>query len=87
MILIAEDNAEVRRMIRKLIEDINPEILECSDGAGAIEAYESNHHDFVLMDINVQPGLMHTSARTMRLGRISCTHSITCGHAPRLLCG
>ena len=55
MILIAEDNAEVRRMIRKLIEDIDTQILECSNGGEAIEAYETNHPDFVLMDINMQP--------------------------------
>ena len=55
MILIAEDNAEVRRMIRNLIEDIDGDIAECSDGGEAIEAYESSHHDVVLMDINMQP--------------------------------
>ena len=55
MILIADDNAEVRRMIRELIEDIDPEIVECSDGGEAINAYESNLPDFVLMDINMQP--------------------------------
>ena len=55
MILIAEDNAEVRRMIRKLIEDIDAQILECSDGGEAIEVYEANLPDFVLMDINMHP--------------------------------
>jgi two-component system, OmpR family, phosphate regulon response regulator PhoB len=55
MILIAEDNAEVRRMIRILIEDIDPEIVECSDGGEAIEVHEVNRPDFVLMDINMQP--------------------------------
>ena len=55
MILIAEDKAEVRRMIRKLIEDIDASIVECSDGGAAIDAYESNHPDFVLMDINMYP--------------------------------
>jgi len=55
MILIAEDNAEVRRMIRKLIEDVDREILECSDGGEAIDLYEANLPDFVLMDINMQP--------------------------------
>jgi two-component system response regulator DegU len=55
MILIAEDNAEVRRMIRNLIEDLDGDIAECSDGGEAIKAYESNHHDVVLMDINMQP--------------------------------
>ena len=42
-------------MIRKLIEDIDPEILECSDGGEAIEAYETSLPDFVLMDINMKP--------------------------------
>ena len=42
-------------MIRKLIEDIDAEILECSDGGEAIEAYDTNLPDFVLMDINMQP--------------------------------
>ena len=55
MILIAEDNAEVRRMIRQLIEDIDAQILECSDGGEAIEVYEANLPDFVLMDINMHP--------------------------------
>jgi two-component system response regulator DegU len=55
MILIAEDNAEVRRMLCKLIEDIDSQILECSDGGEAIESYEANRPDFVLMDFNMQP--------------------------------
>ena len=42
-------------MIRKLIEDIDTQILECSDGTEAIEAYEANLPDFVLMDINMKP--------------------------------
>ncbi len=42
-------------MIRHLIEDIDPEIVECSDGGEAIAAYEVNHPDFVLLDINMQP--------------------------------
>ena len=42
-------------MIRELIEDIDAEILECSNGGEAIEAYEANLPDFVLMDINMKP--------------------------------
>ena len=42
-------------MIRELIEDIDTQILECSDGGDTIEAYEANLPDFVLMDINMQP--------------------------------
>jgi len=32
MILIADDNRHVRRMIRDLIKDLDPEIVECADG-------------------------------------------------------
>lgn len=42
-------------MIRMLIEDIDTQILECSDGGEAIEAYETNLPDFLLMDINMPP--------------------------------
>jgi len=64
MILIADDNSQVRRMIRDLIEDLDPEIVECADGAAAIEAYEEHRPDFVLMDINMTPvdGLAATKA-------------------------
>ena len=55
MILIAEDNAQVRRMIRDLIEDIDAEIIECEDGGEAIEAYNKHQPDFVLMDLHMAP--------------------------------
>lgn len=55
MILIADDNSQVRRMIRDLIEDIDSQIIECEDGGGAIAAYDQHHPDFVLMDIHMKP--------------------------------
>jgi CheY-like chemotaxis protein len=55
MILIADDNGQVRRMIRDLIEDLDPEIVECEDGRAAIASYEQHHPDFVLMDIHMTP--------------------------------
>jgi CheY-like chemotaxis protein len=55
MILIADDNPQVRRMMRDLIEDIDPEIVECKDGGAAIAAYDLHRPDFVLMDIHMTP--------------------------------
>ena len=55
MILIADDNGQVRRMIRDLIEDLDPEIVECEDGRAAIASYDHHHPDFVLMDIHMTP--------------------------------
>jgi CheY-like chemotaxis protein len=55
MILIAEDNSDVRRMIRSLVEDHDANVTECSDGQAAIEMFERHLPDWVLMDINMRP--------------------------------
>ena len=55
MILIADDNSQVRRMICDLIEDIDPAIVECADGGEAINAFDQHRPDFVLMDIQMTP--------------------------------
>lgn len=55
MILIADDNPDVRRMVRSLIAEIDPEVAECSDGGAAIEAYDELEPDWLLMDINMLP--------------------------------
>ena len=64
MILIADDNADVRRIIRNLIEEIDPEVIECPEGADAVETYDRHRPDWVLMDINMRPmdGLTAMSA-------------------------
>ena len=55
MILIAEDNPLMRRMIRNLIEDLDPDIIECADGGEAFSLYEKHCPDWVLMDISMHP--------------------------------
>ena len=52
-------------MVRDMIEDIDPEIIECADGAAAIAIYESLKPEFVLMDINMQPVDGLTAMRTI----------------------
>ena len=68
MILIADDNSQVRRMIRDLIEDIDSQIIECEDGGAAIASYDQHHPDFVLMDIHMTPVDGLTATREI-LGR------------------
>jgi CheY-like chemotaxis protein len=50
-ILIVEDNAGVRRLLRRAVERLATEILECENGEDAINAYAEQSPDLVLMDI------------------------------------
>lgn len=51
MLLIVDDNKQVRRMIRSLVEDLETEFCECDDGAQVLSAYEEFQPDWVLMDV------------------------------------
>lgn len=50
-LLIIEDNAAIRRVIRSIVASVAEEIYECEDGAEAITVYLAQRPDFVLMDI------------------------------------
>ena len=52
-ILIVEDNAAVRRLIRRAIAQVAQEIYECGDGADALKAYTEHQPDLVFMDIRM----------------------------------
>lgn len=64
MILIAEDNPLMRKMIRSLVEDLASEIFECADGEAAVGLYEKHLPEWVLMDVSMRPmdGLSATRA-------------------------
>jgi CheY-like chemotaxis protein len=55
VLLIAEDNPPMRRLIRALVEDLDDQIVECADGAEACRLYDAHHPDWVLMDLSMQP--------------------------------
>ena len=65
MILIADDNDDVRRMIRSLIEEIDADVIEAADGGSAIEAFERHRPEWVLMDVNMHPVDGLTAMRTI----------------------
>src|ERR1044072_6938031 len=50
-VLIVEDNAKMRRMLKSLVADLASAVHECSDGAEALAAYAVHRPDWVLMDI------------------------------------
>jgi len=53
-ILIVDDKAEVRRLIRRFLADLAAEINETDDGDSALAAYAAFLPDWVLMDIEMK---------------------------------
>jgi CheY-like chemotaxis protein len=53
-VLIVEDNAGVRRVIKSLVAALAEKVWECANGAGAMALYNRERPDFVLMDIHLE---------------------------------
>lgn len=53
-LLVVEDNAAMRQMIRKLVGDLTDSITECSDGSEALAAYRACRPEWVLMDLRMK---------------------------------
>jgi len=64
-LLIVEDSASVRRVIKTVVARLAREIHECNDGAEALAAYTWHRPDFVLMDIQMK--LMDGITATRRI--------------------
>jgi DNA-binding NarL/FixJ family response regulator len=52
-ILIVDDNAGMRRLLRRAVQENASAVWECSDGADALAAYAERQPDIVLMDIRM----------------------------------
>ncbi len=52
-LLIADDNKEIRKILKSICSHIFFEILECDDGDLAVEIYKDKKPDWVLMDIKM----------------------------------
>lgn len=50
-ILIVDDSNLARRLSRKILEELDYDVEEASDGAQALERYALNRHDLVLLDM------------------------------------
>jgi len=58
-VLIVEDHADMRQLIRSVIKDLADTVTECEDGALAVAAYAAQQftcEDWVLMDLEM-PGV------------------------------
>lgn len=52
-LLIVDDNSKMRRLIKSVVNDLADEVLECEDGADALQSYANFHPDWVLMDVKM----------------------------------
>ncbi len=53
-ILVVDDSGLARRLLRKILEELDYEVEDVPDGAQALERYLLNRHDAVVLDL-----LMH----------------------------
>lgn len=60
-LLIVEDNARMRGLLRSVVADLCESVTECADGARALGAFDDCRPDWVLMDVRM-PGLDGISA-------------------------
>ena len=52
-LLIVDDNAEMRKLMKSLVAGLASEIFECTDGSQAFAAYSLHQPDWVLMDVEM----------------------------------
>lgn len=64
IVLVVEDNAVMRALIRSLVESAGRVVHECASGERALELYGELHPDLVLMDVRMggMDGLSATRA-------------------------
>ena len=53
-VMIVDDNAEMRAMIRSIVAGTGDTVSECSDGSMVISTFERAHPDVVLMDLHMK---------------------------------
>jgi PAS domain S-box-containing protein len=68
-ILIAEDNASVRELVRAVLENCGSEVTEAVDGVAAIEAATSQPFDLILLDLRMPGAAGQDVAATLRARR------------------
>lgn len=50
-ILVADDDADYRRVVRRILEGAGYEVKEAVDGTSVLAAYQAHPADLVLMDV------------------------------------
>jgi CheY-like chemotaxis protein len=68
-IMIVDDNADVRRMLKDVLSSVTSNVCEATDGLDAVWQYQSEKPDLLLMDIWM-PGMNGIEA-TKRIRQIN----------------
>src|SRR5262245_55744301 len=61
-VMIVDDNAEIRQLIRSLLAGVANEFVECTDGEEAVATFDAERPDWAVMDVamRVMDGLTAT---------------------------
>jgi len=67
-VMIVDDNAEIRQLIRTVLSGIATDFVECSDGNEAVSAFPTERPDWAVMDVAMRgmDGLMATREITAK---------------------
>ena len=52
-VLVIDDEPEVRRLIQRVLQKMDHEVLEAEDGAGVMQLIRHERPDLVLLDIHM----------------------------------
>ena len=52
--MIVDDHAEMRRLLRSILDDLASEFTECADGAEAVAAFARERPDWTIMDVTMK---------------------------------
>ena len=63
-LLIVDDNAKMRLLIRSIVANVGGDVVECDSGSEALAAYIRHRPDWVLMDVEMagMDGILATHA-------------------------
>jgi CheY-like chemotaxis protein len=63
ILLIVDDNREMRQLMKSIVSEVCDEVFECEDGDEVLPAFNAHRPDWVLMDVEMKrvDGLRATS--------------------------
>jgi CheY-like chemotaxis protein len=71
-VLIADDFADTRSMLRRMLEPYNYSVVEAADGREAVEMARRAHPNLILMDLNMPLVDGLAAAQQIRESKESC---------------